>query len=230
MPRELPQLIAGINDVRHYTSPWDVTPPVHLAMRLGNFHKPGTRKVLPSLRQAIIESGLRDGGTVSFHHHLRNGDHLLNMVMQELAHMGLKDLRVAASSLFPVHAPLVEHIRAGVVTSIDTNYMVGPVAEAVSRGLLAKPAVMRSHGGRPRAIETGELEIDVAFIAAPTADSAGNICGVIGPSACGSLGYAVPDSQYARTVVAVTDNLRPYPVAPISIPGIVVDFVVRRPL
>lgn len=212
--------------LRTFTSAWDLNVPEFLSPRPCRANKPGHNKLVPSLREAIMQSGLRDGGTVAFHHHLRNGDHCLNMVMQEIASLGYKNIKVAASSIFPVHAPLVEHIRNGVVTSIDTNYMVGPVAVAVSQGLLKNPAMMRSHGGRPRAIESGELKIDVAFIAAPTADKAGNINGVHGPSACGSLGYAVPDSQYATAVIAVTDNLQNYPIAPISIPGINVDYVV----
>ena len=184
-------------------------------------------KTLPSIEDAIRASGLKDGMTVSFHHHLRDGDDVLNMVLEACSRMGLKDLRVAASSIFPVHAPVVDHIRNGVVTAVEANYIGGPVGEAISAGLLPRPAILRTHGGRVRAIEAGELEIDIAFIAAPCADPGGNLNGVQGPSACGSLGYAVVDAQYARCVVAVTDNLVPFPACPISIPGGNVDFVVE---
>ena len=51
--------------------------------------------------------------------------------------------------------------------------------------------------------------------------------GVSGPSACGSLGYAYTDARYARKVVAVTDNLVPFPASPISISQSDVDWVVR---
>ena len=44
------------------------------------------KKLLSSLREAIEACGLGDGMTVSFHHHLRNGDYVLNMVMAEIAH------------------------------------------------------------------------------------------------------------------------------------------------
>ena len=80
--------------------------------------RPGAAKVLPSIRAAIEACGLKDGATVSFHHHLRNGDDVVRAVMAEIAALGLRDIRIAASSLFPVHAPLVEHIRSGVVTGI----------------------------------------------------------------------------------------------------------------
>lgn len=188
--------------------------------------RPGQGKLLPNLHEAIRQSGLRDGMTVSFHHHLRNGDFVLNMVMQACAEIGLRDLTVATSSIFPIHAPLVEHIKQGVVSGLEVNYALGPVAEAVSRGLLPRPMIMRSHGGRVRAIEAGELHVDVAFIAAPAADPYGNINGVHGPSACGSLGYATVDAQYADHVVAVTDNLMPYPLYPVSIAQTMVDSIV----
>jgi citrate lyase subunit alpha/citrate CoA-transferase len=69
------------------------------------------------------------------------------------------------------------------------------------------------------------VRIDVAFIAAPAADRAGNISGQIGPSACGSIGYAFTDAENADVVVAITDNLQSYPISPVSIPGIYVDLV-----
>lgn len=101
--------------------------------------------------------------------------------------MTIRDITVAASSLFAVHAPLVEHIRSGVIGGIHTAYMRGPVAHAVSHGLLKRPAVMTTHGGRARSIESGRLRIDCAFIAAPAADACANLNGVDGKSACGSL-------------------------------------------
>ena len=42
-------------------------------------------KVVRTLREAIELSGLKSGMSISFHHHLRNGDHTLNMVMEEIA-------------------------------------------------------------------------------------------------------------------------------------------------
>ncbi|WP_272938376.1 citrate lyase subunit alpha, partial [Noviherbaspirillum denitrificans] len=171
-------------------------------------------KLMPGLRAAIEAAGLKDGGTISFHHHLRNGDFVINMVLAEIAAMGIHDITVAASSLFPAHAPMVDHMREGVVTAIHSAYIAGPVAQAVSRGQLPVPAVLQTHGGRARAIVSGELKIDVAFIAAPAADACGNLNGTDGPSACGTLGYAMVDAAHARCVVAVTDNLVPFPASP----------------
>jgi citrate lyase subunit alpha/citrate CoA-transferase len=223
----LPDFIEGYGPVRRFTCAYDHLGNVQIAPVRLSRAVPGRSKVLPSIRAAIQACGLRDGGVVSFHHHLRNGDGVLSMVIGEIARVGLRDITIAPSALFPVHAPLVEHLGSGVITGVHTAYMRGPVAHAISRGVLERPVVMHTHGGRARAIQAGELPIDVAFIAAPTADAYGNINGVEGRSACGSLGYAATDAQFARRVVAITDHLVPYPACPIDITQDCVDFVVE---
>lgn len=150
---------------------------------------------------------ITDGMTLSFHHHFRNGDLLLNMVLKEIKKRGLKDLTLAPSSIFPTHEPLVELLKNNQVTSIYTNYINGPVAEAISHGYLKNYLIMDTHGGRARAIEAGEIKIDVAFIAASAADSLGNANGVDGTNPCGPLGYIYPDLYYAKTKVVVTDTI-----------------------
>ena len=183
-------------------------------------------KLVRSIREAIELSGLKDGMTVSFHHHLRNGDYVLNMVMEQIAEMGIRDLNVNASSIFDTHFPLVEHIRNHVVSGIQTDYMAAGVGREISRGILEKPVQFRTHGGRPSDIALGRTPIDVAFIAAPAADPMGNCSGKYGKSACGSLGYAYPDAMYAKKVVVITDDLVPYPLLDWSIPESYVDYVV----
>ena len=176
---------------------------------------------LVTLEEAIIKSGLKDGMTVSFHHHFRGGDKVVNMVMDKLAEMGFKDLHVAASSLQDVHRPLIEHIKNGVITQISTSGLRGELADEISRGLMAKPVVFRSHGARGSAIASGELHIDVAFLGASSCDPLGNACGYSrsanAKSICGSLGYALPDARYADKVVVLTDDLVDYPNTPNSI-------------
>ena len=184
-------------------------------------------KLVKSIREAIRLAGLRDGMTVSFHHHLRNGDFVLNMVMEEVANLGIKDINVNASSLFDTHLPLQEHIQSGVVTGIAANYISAPLGRAISQGILEKPVQFRTHGGRPSDICQGKTPIDVAFIAAPTADPMGNCSGKYGKSACGSLGYAYADAMYAKKVIIITDNLVPYPLMDFSIPETYVDYVVN---
>ncbi|MBR5569564.1 MAG: citrate lyase subunit alpha [Oscillospiraceae bacterium] len=184
-------------------------------------------KLVNSIREAIQLAGLKDGMTVSFHHHLRNGDFVLNMVMEEVANLGIKDITVNASSLFDTHLPLQGHIANGVVTGICANYISAPLGRAISQGILEKPVQFRTHGGRPSDICTGNTPIDVAFIAAPTSDPMGNCSGKYGKSACGSLGYAYADAMHAKKVVIITDNLVPYPLMDFSIPEIYVDYVVN---
>ena len=183
-------------------------------------------KLLPTIKDAIIASGLRDGMTVSFHHHLRNGDYVLNMVMQAIAELGIRDLTVNASSLFDTHRPLIGHIENGVVTTLMTDYMSGELGKFISAGGMKNPVQFRTHGGRPCDIANGKTPIDVAFIAAPASDMMGNCTGKQGKSACGSLGYAMPDARHAKYTVVITDELVNYPLIDWSIPETDVDAVV----
>lgn len=188
---------------------------------------PGESKLLGSIREAIEKTGLKDGMTVSFHHHFREGDAVLNMVMAEIAAMGIKNLTLASSSIANVHEPIIEHIKNGVITNITSSGLRDKVGAAISHGIMENPVVIRSHGGRARAIETGDIHIDVAFLGAPSADCYGNSNGSHGNATCGSLGYAKLDAEFADKVVIVTDNLVPYPNTPISIPQNHVDYVVQ---
>ena len=184
-------------------------------------------KLVKSIREAIELSGLKDGMTVSFHHHLRNGDYVLNMVLEQIAELGIKDIKVNASSLFDIHTPLLGHIENHVVTGLSADYISAGVGKPISQGMMENPVEFRTHGGRPYDIARGATPIDVAFIAAPTADTMGNCSGKYGKSACGSLGYAFADAMFAKKVVVITDNLVPYPMLDWSIPQEYVDYVVQ---
>ncbi|CQJ10171.1 citrate lyase subunit alpha [Yersinia mollaretii] len=189
--------------------------------------KPRDIKICDSLEKAIRRSGLHDGMTISFHHAFRAGDLTLNLVMDTIAAMGFKNLRLASSSLSDCHSPLVDHIRNGVVSEIYTSGLRGPLAEEVSRGLLSKPVQVHSHGGRVNLIESGELTIDVAFIGVPACDEFGNTNGFSGNACCGSLGYAKVDAEYADCVVLLTEALVVYPHHPASITQDQVDLIVQ---
>ena len=183
-------------------------------------------KLVKDLKEAIRLTGLEDGMTISFHHHLRNGDMVAVMVMEAICELGIKDLTVNISSIFDTHEPFIGYIEDGVITGIETNYMGGVVGRAISEGLMDNPVIFRTHGGRPSDIITGKSPIDVAFIAAPTADCMGNCTGKIGKSACGSLGYAFADAMYAKKSVVITDNLVDYPLIGYSIAENYIDYVV----
>lgn len=189
--------------------------------------RPRDHKLLGSLREAIEKTGLKDGMTISFHHHFREGDFVMNMVLAEIAAMGIKNVSIAPSSIANVHEPLIEHIKNGVVTAVTSSGLRDKVGAAISEGIMENPVVIRSHGGRARAIAAGDIHIDVAFLGAPSSDAYGNVNGTKGKATCGSLGYAMIDAKYADQVVIITDSLVPYPNTPISIPQTDVDFVVE---
>ena len=189
--------------------------------------KPRNKKLCASLEEAIRRSGLHDGMTISFHHAFRGGDLTLNTVMATLASMGFKNLTLASSSLSDCHAPLIEHIRNNVVTRIYTSGLRGPLAEEISRGLLPEPVQIHSHGGRVHLVNSGELNIDVAFLGVPSCDEFGNANGYTGKACCGSLGYAKVDAENAHQVVLLTEALLPYPHNPASIMQDQVDFIVQ---
>lgn len=187
-------------------------------------------KIVESLEKAVELVGLKDGMTISFHHHFRNGDHIVNMVLDTLAKMGFRDLTVAASSLSDVHKPMIRHIQNGVVRRIETSGCRGDLATAISHGLMDEPMIFRSHGGRAAAIEENEVHIDVAFLGASSCDPFGNANGYSreseGKSMCGSLGYARVDAQYADNVIVLTDNIVSYPNVPFGISARLVDYIV----
>lgn len=210
---DLPHHLDGFGELRAYTPAGSGTPQKN--------------KLLASLDAALDAAEVKDGATLSFHHHLRNGDGVLNAVLDASARRGLKDLHVAATSIFPVHAPLVRHIREGTVSRLTASFIAGPVGEAVSRGVLAEPVTLVTHGGRARALDQGELVVDAAFVAAPAADDLGNISGRLGRAACGTMGYPLCDVAVAKTVIAVTDTLLPFPLALVDIPQDRVDHVVE---
>ncbi|MGB1025806.1 MAG: citrate lyase subunit alpha, partial [Rhodospirillaceae bacterium] len=184
-------------------------------------------KGLPNLTAVFDRFDIADGQTLSFHHHYRNGDRVMTFVLQEAQRRGLKNLTIAPSSLFPVHAPLVPLLEDETITHIVTDYMRGPVADAVAAGKLLGTALLQSHGGRARALSTGQLSVDVAFIAAPLANRQGDTTGRGGQLPCGPLGYPAVDAAHARHAVVLTDLLIDGPLPNIDIPGHHVDAIVQ---
>lgn len=189
------------------------------------FSRDGDKRVA-DLRIALQNAGLRDGMVIGTHHHFRDGDLIANQIFDIAAELGIKDLVWAPSASFPCHATNIRHLESGVIHHIEGS-MNGPLGAYCSQGTMRGQGVLRSHGGRFQAIQDGQLHIDIAVIAAPTADSFGNANGVDGPSACGPLGFALADSLYADRVIVVTDHLVPFPCVPWEIQGNNVDFVVE---
>jgi citrate lyase subunit alpha/citrate CoA-transferase len=183
-------------------------------------------KVVKNLREALKKSGLKNGMTISTHHHLRNGDVLTNILFDTIKSMGIKNIRWYPSASFPVHEHLIQYLNDGTIHHIEGS-MNGPLGRYTSEGKMKGIGVLRSHGGRYQSIQDGEVHVDIAVIASPTADPFGNATGDRGKSACGLLGFALADSEYADNVIVVTDNLIPFPCSPWQIQGNNVDYVVE---
>ncbi|WP_423253548.1 citrate lyase subunit alpha [Melissococcus plutonius] len=185
-------------------------------------------KMVETIEEAVKKADLRNGMTISFHHHLREGDFVFNQVMETIRKLGIKELTLAPSSLTnAMNEQVIEAIKDGTITSVTSSGMRGSLGEFISHGGMENPVILRSHGNRPRAIETGQIKIDVAFLGVPTTDEYGNANATSGKTIFGSLGYAKVDAQYANKVILITDNLVPYPNTPISIPQTQVDYIVE---
>ncbi|MDA3822835.1 MAG: hypothetical protein PF450_09545, partial [Bacteroidales bacterium] len=189
-----------------------------------NYPLNGNKRV-SDLKEALQRAGLKDGMTISTHHHFRNGDFLANMIFDIAHDLGIKGLRWFPSASFPCHEHLIQYLEDGTIHHIEGS-MNGPLGKYVSEGRMKGCGVLRSHGGRYQAIQDGEVEVDIAVIGAPTADAFGNAIGLHGDSACGLLGFALADSEYADKVIVVTDNLVEFPCIPWQIQGNNVDFTV----
>lgn len=188
--------------------------------------KPQTDKLCKTIREACEKCGAHDGMTFSFHTELREGDYVASMVAKVLIEdMDLKDITVAATSLGNAQSVIADYIEQGKIIGVQTSGVRGRIGEVISAGKLATPAIIRSHGGRPRAIEAGEVHIDIAFLAASTSDNYGNASGIGGKNDFGSMGFAIHDSYYADHTVIITDTLVDFPNMPSSISSIHVDCV-----
>lgn len=225
--RKIPDNIPGLKNLRLYEGEFTPPPAGSLYGKTVRQGRPGDNKILSSLAEAIEKANVTDGMTISFHHHLRNGDYIIKMVMEAISAKGIKDITIATSSLNPCHEFLIDYIENGTVTALETSGLRDSLGKYLTKnpGKLKKPIIIRSHGGRARAVEAGELKIDVAFMGAPACDRFGNATGRQGPSAFGAMGYAMTDCKYAEKVVIITDNLVDH-VYPYSIPQTDVDYIV----
>ncbi|PWI48596.1 citrate lyase subunit alpha [Candidatus Heimdallarchaeota archaeon B3_Heim] len=200
--------------------------------RVGTAYQPTyvsrkTKRFFDSVEALLDVLPLRNGMSISFHHALRNGDNIVLPIVEALASYGINNITLATTALFPVHTPLIEFIQSGVIGRIEGS-VNGPLGNAISREEVKVPTILRSHGGRTRAVQEGSLPVDVTFIAASACDFIGNLTGMIGKNAFGSLGYPLEtDSLYANIVVGVTDTVINEPLVHVSIPSSRVDYVLE---
>lgn len=228
---DLPERV-GDYVVRPYAGPEN--PQLHdgpvVNRRVAGFTKAGQDKLMPTLEDAIRAAGLKDGMTISFHHSFREGDFVVGQVLSAIRNLGIKDLKFAPSAVVNLrNFSLAEYVKDGTITRVEASGIRGELGDGLINGAIVmdQPVILRPHGARPRAIEAGELTIDVAFIAASAADKFGNCTGQIGKNVCGSLGYSFVDAHNAGKVVVITDTLVDYPCCPASISQQYVDYVVE---
>jgi citrate lyase subunit alpha/citrate CoA-transferase len=228
---DVPTSVEGVGELEPFRGAWAKLGKDRIhetqAARPAKAILPHADKLVPTLAEAIAKCEPHDGMTISFHHHLRSGDNAVIAAIGLLHDMGIRDITLASSSLTSAHDALLPYIRDGTITRIWTSGIREKLGEAVSLGALKYPVMIHSHGGRVRAIKTGRITIDLAIIAASAADNEGNATGCCGPSAFGSIGYAMVDAEHARNVIVVTDNLVPFPCLPMSIKQTCVDYVVK---
>ncbi|MFP4060258.1 MAG: citrate lyase subunit alpha, partial [Bacteroidales bacterium] len=112
------------------------------------------KKLAGSLKEALLRAGLRDGMTISTHHHFRNGDLVANMVFDIANELGVKNLRWFPSASFPCHQHLIQYLEDGTIHHIEGS-MNGPLGRFTSEGKMKGVGVLRSHGGRYQAVQDG---------------------------------------------------------------------------
>ena len=114
------------------------------APRTRRFEKPQESKIVATIADALRQCGCKDGCTFSFHHHLRNGDYVANMVVKAaVEELGVKDITVAATSLGSAHDVIADYIEQGIVVGVQTSGIRGRIGDVVSAGKLKTPAIQR---------------------------------------------------------------------------------------
>lgn len=184
-------------------------------------------KVVKSIDELFKLIDIHEFTNISFHHHLRNGDGVINYVLDKYLREGVKNLNLFPSAIFPSYTKILELIKNEQINNITTNYLNGPVAECISNNGLPGLLKMQTHGGRARAIIEGINKIDITFISAPYANVNGDAIGYLGKNKCGSLGYIIPDSEYAKLKVLVTDNLITDKINDPEIKGENIDYILE---
>lgn len=92
--RDIPTNIPALEGREVYQGEFAIEPKAHRAGKPVHMSRLGTNKVLASIDEAIEKAGVKDGMTLSFHHHLRNGDYVMKMVMEVYKRKVLKTLQL----------------------------------------------------------------------------------------------------------------------------------------
>ena len=81
--RDIPEeLLVNGREVYHGKDYMDGKEFTKAAPTVKRYEKPQDTKVVATIKDALELCGARDGMTFSFHHHLRDGDYVMNQVMK----------------------------------------------------------------------------------------------------------------------------------------------------
>ena len=128
--RMVPARINGVNSIpfkgvsKHFPKGVKAAPPISICQD----YPTSGNKVVDSLKDALEKCNIKNGMTISNHHHFRNGDLVMNKVFDILAKAGKKNLRWFPSASFPCHEPMIKHIENGVISHIEGS-MNGPLGK-----------------------------------------------------------------------------------------------------
>jgi len=173
---------------------------------------------------------IHDGDTISYPHYYRTGDKGLELIVSKLRDKGKKDIKIYGNAFFDHVDPwLPEAIADGTIGGLDGNPYRKLGARITSGDLLPWVSVGFSHGNRVRKLQTGEVNVRVAFGPVPIADYHGNANGLLGNTdhLCGPVGLFSADAEYAEYVCLLAGTISEHLVMPTPLSMEQVDFVVK---
>ena len=129
---------------------------VGVPLRICSEYPADGNKVVKNLKEALRRAGLKSGMTISTHHHLRNGDALTALLFDVVHDMGVRGIRWFPSASFPCHESLIPYLQSGVIHHIEGS-MNGALGRFASTGAMKGMGVLRSHGTRYQAVQSGEF-------------------------------------------------------------------------
>lgn len=179
--------------------------------------------------EAVIDI-LKDGDTISYPHYYRTGDNGLEMIVKMLKERGKKDIKIYGNAFFDNVDPwLIEAVREGTIGGIYGNVYRKMGQYIVGGELLPWVGVGVSHGNRVRKLQTGEVNVKVAFGPVPISDRYGNANGIYGKDEhlCGPIGLFSADAEYAEYVCLLAGTISETVVMPTPLSMEQVDFVVK---
>ena len=186
------------------------------------------RKNKVATLDAVMEH-ISDGDTISYPHYYRIGDRGLRLIVEKLKMTGKKDIKIYGNAFFDHVDPwLFDAVHEGTIGGLYGNPYRKLGAGIMAGDLLPWVSVGFSHGNRVRKLQTGEVDIKVAFGPVPIADRYGNANGIKGnpEHRCGPLGLFTADAEAAEVVCLLAAAVSESLILPASLSMEWVDYVV----